>query len=219
MAAPIIKWVHPSNGQSGIVTGCDSSHEWMLPWWWFNYHKHNRHPLLIADFGMSARMRKWCSGIAEVASIDFPMRLNWFKKPSAILLAKFERIIWLDTDCEIRGPLDPLFEYATGMAAVPDPFNRWAKGSFNSGVIVAKHGEPLVESWAAECLNTAERGDQEALAALLARSKAIVTTLPQQYNRLRIAGDDPTALVMHWTGPMGKQHIKNLVQHAGHKIP
>jgi len=44
----------------GVITGADSNHEWLLPWWYENLQRHNTLPVAFADFGMSADMRAWC---------------------------------------------------------------------------------------------------------------------------------------------------------------
>jgi len=124
----------------GIVVGVDISQEWLLPWWWKNYRKHNSSPVAFVDFGMSFEKKDWCrargeliplrifddfvteKGEVEAGYIEFwegdlgtsfwPCRSAWFKKPLACLQSPFQRSIWIDLDCEVQKPLQKLFEYA-----------------------------------------------------------------------------------------------------------
>lgn len=124
----------------GILVGSDITQEWLLPWWWANYQKHNSMPVAFIDFGMSPQMKGWCSARGELIPLrlldDFvkekdetaPLAIKileqhfgkefWssrpilFKKPFACLKTPFLRTIWIDIDCEILGSLHPLFAYA-----------------------------------------------------------------------------------------------------------
>ncbi len=124
-------------GGDGIVIGSDRSQEWLLPWWWENFKKHNRSPVTFVDFGLSEEMKTWCRDRGELAALPFldvfiqdreeipaavaedwearygdhfwQSRKAWFKKPLACLQSPYQRTLWLDLDCEILGPLDDLF--------------------------------------------------------------------------------------------------------------
>jgi hypothetical protein len=122
----------------GIVVGCDISQDWMLPWWWHHYQKHNNFPVAFVDFGMSFERKEWCKARGQyirLKTLDFATerkemdpadvqkmeaefgiyfwesRNAWFKKPFACLKSPFERTIWVDLDCEVRDSLKPLFAY------------------------------------------------------------------------------------------------------------
>ncbi len=124
--------------ERGILVGCDSHQEWLLPWWWKHYSATNSYPVAFADFGMSEKAQKWCSerGMLISITIDcysvapkekiapsiifeweksfspfWESRNAWFKKPFAMLKSPFCRTIWTDLDCEIKSSLDPLFSY------------------------------------------------------------------------------------------------------------
>ena len=203
-----LKWCECPGGD-GIITGCDLSTEWMLRWWYSHYAAHNNYKVIFANFGMSNGAVAWCKSHGLVVDLLYDCAKNWFKKPVAILNAPFDRIVWIDTDCEIRGDIGQLFKYAQlGMYATHDPFNKWCKGTnpVNTGVIAIKHGDPLVVRWAQACENAASRGDQEVLDAMLGPGER-VRLLPSEMHRLRLQGDGE-ALIMHWTGPAGKSHIK-----------
>ena len=115
----------------GIISGCDKNYEWLLPWWWENYKKHNSYPVAIFDFGMSEEGKKFCidrgiyyalpaieqtiipfSNLEEKNQSDFDImyggkeiaeksRSAWFKKPQAANHTPFDTSAWIDLDCEI----------------------------------------------------------------------------------------------------------------------
>ena len=121
----------------GIISGCNKDYEWLLPWWWENYKKHNSYPVAIFDFGMSEEGKKFCrdKGIYyELPSINentIPLtsidekdqklfkfmygdnraensRSSWFKKPQAAYFTPFDVTVWIDLDCEIGLNLNEL---------------------------------------------------------------------------------------------------------------
>ena len=112
----------------------------------------------------------------------------------------------------MRGDLVPAFAYADrGLGLTLDPHSQSCPqpGALATGVVACRHGEPAVEEWAKEVLLRPYRGDQEALNAIRTRLAPRVVVMPPPYQRLRL--DPPAvqadAVVMHWTGPVGKQHI------------
>lgn len=132
--------------EDGVIVGADISQEWLLPWWWKNYRKHNSHPVAFVDFGMSFEKKDWCRERGEFISLrifdDFVAEKNdiapenvhlwetdigtffwgcrsaWFKKPLAFLQTPFRRSLWLDLDCEIRNSIQKLFEYADSKSGI-----------------------------------------------------------------------------------------------------
>ena len=213
-----IKWQFSSdNGAYGIVTGGDSRYEWMLKWWWNNYRQHNNYPVYFADFGMSRAMREWCAQHGRIIPLTFKVDRNWFKKPLAILGTPFKRVFWIDLDCEIRGNLRPMFDFANNKIAVTlDPHNPWVKTKrvIATGVVGVTHGEPIMIDWAKRCMaNTGLRGDQEVLNKILNDNKlwGRVEVMPPEWQWLRIDGDSPRAIIMHWTGSRGNSYIRRLL--------
>lgn len=116
----------------GILVASDRNQEWLLPWWWDHYSKHNSYPVAFVDFGMSSNARQWCQTKGICVPLSAPplqevsserkkqwetwagsgiwsLRGAWFKKPFAFLQTPFPLTCWLDLDCEIRGSLAPLF--------------------------------------------------------------------------------------------------------------
>ena len=58
-------------------------------------------------------------------------------------------------------------------------------------------------------------GDQETLALTLRRyARDRVRAIPKDLVRLRLSDGDGPALVMHWTGPVGKEHISRAMEQA-----
>ncbi len=135
--------------EDGVLVGADLTQEWLLPWWWGHYRKHNAHPVTFIDFGLSFEKKEWCRQRGELVPLrlldDFvaqkvdPLiahyvkeefgphfsecRAVWFKKPLAFLQTPYRRTIWIDLDCEVRGSITPLFAYAdqpTGLGMIKD---------------------------------------------------------------------------------------------------
>ncbi|MBX7066113.1 MAG: hypothetical protein K1X28_02670 [Parachlamydiales bacterium] len=140
---PRIAWrLSGLRDSDGVLVGTDITQEWLLPWWWSNYQKHNSMPVAFIDFGMSSEKKDWCKARGELIPLrlinDFVKEKKdtlpkaaqileqhfgkdfWdsrpilFKKPFACLKTPFLRTIWVDIDCEVRGSIQPLFAYADG---------------------------------------------------------------------------------------------------------
>lgn len=214
----------------GVVTGCDSHQEWMLLWWWVNYSKYNTLPVAFADFGMTESGRKWCEERGEVVDVrDVSVSSAWFKKPFALLRSPFQRMIWVDLDCEIRGDIQIIGAFcgklngvdAVGLALDSPYPAEWRKTSlpgeevFNAGVIAVEHGSPVVKVWAKKTLAEATkfRGDQDILNRVLHLLGAPVVLMPKKYNNLRLDKEHlDDALIYHWTGSEGKKQIQQQLQ-------
>jgi hypothetical protein len=211
--ARLCRWQRelPPSGD-GLMTGADSHHEWMLPWWFEQAQRHNRLPVAFADFGLSPAMRAWCCERGMVIRVPAAGEKTWHRKPFAILASPFRRTLWLDVDCQVCADLAPVFAFADrGLGLTLDPHTGFCPqpGALATGVAAARHGEPAVEEWAKEILLRKHRGDQEALNAIRDRLAGRIVVMPPQYQRLRLdpAATQADAVIMHWTGPTGKQHI------------
>lgn len=138
---------------AGIIVGCSSDQEWLLPWWWMNFRLHNPYPVTFVDFGdLSDTATEWCKKRGKVASLDidisfvtgkegidstlakiweginpsvWKVRLSWFKKPFAFLKSPYKKTVWIDLDCQVRGSLQPLFDALVEheVAIVPEQEN------------------------------------------------------------------------------------------------
>lgn len=162
----------------GVIVGVDQTQEWLLPWWWDHYKKHNDFPVAFVDFGMSSDKKNWCRErgefirlyvadifVAQKEEIDPTLireweaefgklfwqgRNAWFKKPLACLQSPFRRSLWIDLDCEIRGVLAPLFSYCEYPLGISLVRERGGVDYpiYNSGVIAFQRENPLVLIWA-----------------------------------------------------------------------
>lgn len=140
-------------------------------------------------------------------------RNGWFKKPMACLKTPFQKTIWLDLDCEVRSSLQEIFsfcEHSSGVAIAQelnDPPHQ--RGGVNSGVIVFKHGVPLLEEWAREALecNHLYPGDQDILTVLIGD----FAPLPHIYNWSRCYEENPQAVILHWHGRHGKTILRHKI--------
>lgn len=230
--------------EDGVMVGADLSQEWLLPWWWNHYQKHNAHPVIFIDFGMSFETKEWCKKRGEL----FPLRLfadfikekeeiapsvvnhfedecgtycwgcrnAWFKKPFACLQTPFRRTLWIDIDCEIRGPLQDLFSYADptpGIAMVRDQCDvRVNYPMYNSGVIAFRKS-PHILQWAHYCIehNHQLRGDQEIFSYMIEKEQIPINEIPPKYNWSRMIENDQPAIILHWHGPHGKTVIRSQI--------
>ena len=206
-----------------ILTGVDTNHEDLLPWWLNNAIKHNTNENIgVWDFGMSSTMRekiqKEYPNVWLSIALDKNPNSGWFYKLHAVIDAPEKRVAWLDVDCEILTNIEDVFNL------VPPEMigltRDWVRGNWwATGVIVVNDRPDLLYKWNDRLLrNDGIRGDQEALEALIGKdTHEEIQELPQEYQWLRISlnqgKDSPTKKVIHWTGPVGREHIrKNLMK-------
>ena len=64
-----------TGGSSGILVATDKQIEWMLPWWWHHYSKHNRYPVVFVDLGMTETAKAWCRQRGKLISLECPKNL------------------------------------------------------------------------------------------------------------------------------------------------
>ena len=187
------------------ITGCDKKTRWMLPWFESNFYKHNPD--------------------AKLHVFDFDKGNGWFQKPSVMIQASrwSKGVCWLDTDCEVRGNLDPIWNHVVVnkiSMAIDKPWSkrRPDRGNwYNSGVVAFGGIPPVLSEWARYIKEglTKEVGDQEVLNWMLGgdalREMTHIHRLPHKFNTLRIDLIDNTEpkniQVMHWTGHKGKMEI------------
>lgn len=221
--AELCRWGRVRQEHPGVLTGCDSAQEWMLPWWWANYSRHNAWPVAFADFGMSGEARAWCAERGTVLSVQALRLAVWFRKPLAMLASPFRWSLWLDLDCEVRGELGEAFAYADqGLAVTADPYRRLPVERDDgpvlaAGVVGVRHGDPVVQLWVLQMLRELSRirDDQVALNLIRRVAREPIVLMPRRFQWLRLDGDsNPEALVMHWTGPAGKEHIRGQLEAA-----
>jgi len=205
-----------------ILTGVDSNHEDLLPWWLNNATKHNTNENIgVWDFGMSNAMREKIQTQYPNVWLSIPLDQHftsgWFYKLHAVIKAPEKRVAWLDVDCEILTTIEDVFNLVP-----PDMIGLtrdWVRGNWwATGVIVVNDRPKLLYDWSNRLNEGNIRGDQEALNDLIGNyTHEEIQELPQDYQWLRISlnsgKDSPTKRVIHWTGPVGREHIrKNLMK-------
>lgn len=226
--------------ENGILVGSDITQEWLLPWWWDNYSTYNTHPVAFVDFGMSFEKKEWCRARGELIPLrifaDFvkeepdidpkhietweknwgkrfwKCREAWFKKPLGCLQTPFQRTLWIDLDCEIRGNLSSLFEY-TPLGLVHDHDTK-EYPIYNSGVISYSRSLPLIETWAKLSVKENEKfvGDQDVLSYVIHQNAQAPSQIPKIYNWSRILEENNEAVILHWHGDHGKVVIQSQIQ-------
>lgn len=203
-----------------FITGCDYNTEWMLPWFVENFKKHNSEAeLIIYDFGMRGglypEMRKSLRGNQDK---------GWFKKPAAMLNATLlaDNVCWIDTDCEIVGNIEGIWNYLEPNKLLMAEDLPWSKRRgekwHNSGVVAFQSTPKILNEWAAEVSVNPIQGDQEVLHMMVKdglKRMIHITDLPRKYNVLRIDHLDKTVpkdpLIFHWTGQKGKDKIRSMM--------
>ena len=204
-----------------ILTGVDKNHEYLIEWWLHNALKHKANENIgVWDFGMTSSMREKIKTHYPSVWLSIPLNLHftsgWFYKLHAVIEAPEKRVAWLDVDCEILTNIEDVFDLVP-----PETIGLtkdWVRGDWwATGVIVVNDRPKLLYDWNAR-LNKGDdiRGDQEALKDLIGTDKhEQIVELPQDYQWLRISLnsgiDSPTKKVIHWTGPKGRDHIRNVL--------
>ena len=225
--------------EKGIVVASDITQEWLLPWWWDHYQKYNSYPVTFVDLGLSNEMKAWCKEkgnyirlvdaglfVKEREEVDqtlahlweknlgnhfWDKRRAWFRKPLACLQSPYETSLWIDSDCEIRGPLEGAFAFCnhpSGIAAIRETWKEKEVG-INSGVIAFKKGAPLLHKWARLAANANDRfyGDQDLLDCIEKEQNIPLGELPSIYNWSHRCAENPEAIILHWHGPYAKEVI------------
>jgi hypothetical protein len=183
-----------------FLTGANSDYEDVLEWFIEHYHRHNKLPLHIVDFGL----KKSYPNSFKVKWKQNP----WFYKPRAIFEAPSDKVCWLDCDIEVRADMSDVFELTgNNDIGLTKDFCRkdceWA-----TGLVCSTHKSKL-HDWMYLSETRVKRGDQEAFAFV--QNKYKIAHIPDEYQWLRLAGDRPDVKAMHWTGAKGKEHIRQMI--------
>ena len=212
-----------------FLVGADHQLQDLLPWWYENVKKHNPDiHITIADFGLTSSAKEWATKHSNVVLEYEPHpKSAWFYKPHAMLKSPYEYTCWLDIDCEVLQQIDDIFNFPTEekMALTQDvvrgnPDHDSGVYWWATGVNVVKGKPMILKNWAVLTLKGELRGDQEVLHQMINQSpeyQNMIVKMPLEYQWLRISlmngHDSPNKKVIHWTGPVGKQHIReNLMQ-------
>ena len=207
-----------------FLVGADDQLEDLLPWWYANVRKHNPNiDVTVADFGLTQNGKHWAETNADkVLTYERHPKYAWFYKPTAMVDCPYEYTCWLDLDCEVLKPVDEIFNYPTDekMALTqdvvrgnpdPDPGRFW----WATGVNVVKGKPKILRDWAYHTKHSDQRGDQEVLHQMIEVNPEynnMIIKMPLEYQWLRISlvnrHDSPDKKIIHWTGPVGKRHIR-----------
>ena len=207
-----------------FLTGADSNLEDLLPWWFECVRKNNPDiHITIADFGLTHSGKHWAETHADkVLTYERHPKLAWFYKPTSMIECPYEYTCWLDLDCEVLKPVEEIFDFPTDekMALTHDhvrgnPDHNAGVFWWAVGVNVVKGKPKILRDWAYHTKNTDQRGDQEVLHQMIELNPEynnMIIKMPLEYQWLRIdllnRYDSPDKKIMHWTGPVGKQHIR-----------
>ena len=205
-----------------IITGVDHSHEDLLEWWLKNVYKHHNYNV---EVGMSPALRgrledNYPATFSRPFNGTKARKIGWFYKVQAVMDCPSKSVCWLDVDCEILTDISDVYNLVPpGMIGLT---RDWVRGNWwATGVIVVNDRPSLLEHWDRR-LNADDgiRGDQEALYELVGNKEhEQIQELPQDYQWLRISlnkgKDSPTKKVIHWTGPRGKQFIRDHLMKGG----
>ena len=218
-----------------FITGCDKHTEWQLPWFIENYRKHNTHPIILADFGMSTEMRERYEGKFSDFDLIIDVKSEakgWFKKPRAVLdatqLDGVQKVCWLDTDCEVTGNIETIFDLTEqgklGMVKDrPWSTRRNELGEwYNSGVVAVEGTPNILRAWADECVRNPVQGDQEVLYLMMdgdaLKKLSCIIPLPHTYNTLRLDYIDNIQVknprIIHHTGGKGNDEIRRQINES-----
>lgn len=200
--------------------------------------------ITFADFGMTDQACAWCKERGELLSLNsassvdplcpklfkeslkwrdkahLTSRPGWFKKPEAMQNTPYTRTLWLDLDCEVLSPLEPLFDTdleGSAIALVPEA-ERHQKSPpllpnevlYNSGVILYESPSALITLWAEQAKSATSqfRGDQELLSRLIVEHGFRIKELSSIYNWHMIEGILLDVRIVHWLGSLGKAFIR-----------
>ena len=205
-----------------FLTGCDSNHEWLLPWFIKNYKKHCKKPLIFADFGLSdlgrAVVRENVHAVMDLTQVE---ERGWFKKPLSMFKCPAKKTVWIDTDCEVKDNIDDIFNLLEPQKLSMVEDKPWTKRRahkwHNSGVVGFIDKPTILGQWmTATKKNVDQIGDQEVLDKILSPITKIskISDLPNEYNVLRLQltdGYTGKIRIMHWTGQKGKEVIRGML--------
>ena len=176
-------------------------------------------PLQTLDENTAAHWEKQWKESGEIRDL-WALRKTWYKKPMAMSLSPFQRTLWLDLDCEVRGPVDSLLSLPLSpakMAASSVEINQLPQiGEFphyNTGVVLFEKGSPLVNLWIREIAAGSRLActEEDLLSFLIAHFQIPIALLPHGCNwEILRFGANLNALIYHWMGEKGKKAILDI---------
>lgn len=236
-------------GGNGVITGCDERQEWMLKWWWENYSKHNTFPVTFFDFGMSKSAQLWCKKRGTVIPFSLPETMTvkkedvpetikwqgtlseyvwerrhvWFTKAFSLLSTPYDKSLWIDLDCEVKKPIDALFDFCEegdGFAVtynVDHADTDWKKREillphekgYQVGVFSYKRKSPVIDHWLANCFQNYkhEFTEQSSLSHAIHSGRFRIFIFSNIYNWLEPELDAPEIAIVHHVGSLLKRKL------------
>ena len=205
-----------------FLTGVDETHEYLLKWWYKNITKHNPDThITICDFGMSEKVKRWAKSNADsFLEYEKHSKSAWFHKTQALIDSEYDYTCWIDVDCEVLKPIEDIFNYSekdkigftVDVAREIQQEGTW----WATGVNLINGKSQLLSDWHDVLKQEKVRGDQEALHELISESperSSDIVVIPIEYQWLRLqinrGMDSPDKRIIHWTGPVGKQIIRD----------
>jgi len=222
---------------SAVIIGCDASQYWLLPWWLYHFRRTNP-TCPVEFFGQDIpevvyellHRNQVQVRLIPTSDNTASWKSWWYMKPSALRRAEARRVLWVDLDCQVLASVAPLFsvgetetEPYLGLRRDLPAEKYWSRNlcegerNYNSGVIATLRDHPILEIWQ-DAIQLGQgwfHGDQDILSRLLFLDPStLVIELPKELHTLRWEvhedkKDLATAKLLHWTGPGGKEGIKN----------
>jgi len=213
----------------GVVVGVTDGQADLLPGWLVRFLAHNPNvPLAVAAFDRAVpdvAGDNPCYHVRAPASVT-----GWFRKPFALLQAPFERVLWLDVDCVVRGDIRPLLREVGDVPLLGktnsktsgngDWFRMMPRGApcYCTGAIGLRRKDDLLAEWALNSLPPREhtyRGDHEILSWLIHRRGREVRTLTDgEYCFWKPNAPEPRGMLFHYAGIPGKEALRALATSA-----
>ncbi|MEI7943004.1 MAG: hypothetical protein WCH76_07590, partial [Candidatus Riflemargulisbacteria bacterium] len=235
MELSLCEWTVPTPAGEGVIVGCIQEQEDLIPWFVDNYKKYCKLPLIFADFGITEKYKNFCKLSGSLMDVSDTRASGWMRKPFACLRTPFKKTIWMDLDVEIKSDIAQYLVFGEGknIGLSEDwylnnnPNNMGFRDNVPSdlkipdtGVIVFEYGNPLIKKWALKIITSGDtyKGDHQVLAVVL-RENGITEeyNISKELHRMRL--DKPmesdAKITFHWTGPSGKNHIRELIAKSG----
>lgn len=205
-----------------FLTGCDSTTEWMLPWFFENLKANTNQPIIFANFGVNdiESIRPYVHAIIDMTKVN---EAGWFKKPKAMMHCPAHKTVWIDSDIQVMDSIDDVFdlleEKKLNMVKDKPWSKRFETEMYNSGVVGMIDKPYILSLWIKRIMDNPSRGDQETLHEMLdpLQNLMYIHELPNKYNFLRLQFENDGHKIpndvkaIHWTGTKGKDRIREMM--------
>jgi hypothetical protein len=207
---------HMNTSSSGILTGCDRYHEWMLPNF-LHYAKENSpgSNICICDFGLSEECLGWLKSKGQQVIKCQQEDLNtWHRKWNGIDMTPFKHNAWIDVDCEIMKDISRLISPRYNIGVCKDTNN----GEWNAGVLLfdreSVHIERIIRAVRnKESYEYMMSGDQGLITDMNLNFEVYIEDVPLLQN---ICGKDGVigegAYIRHYVMGIGKRILAGKIE-------